>query len=1197
MGWRSRDAARRLALAAVVGGMACASRALAASATWNLNSNGNWSTPGNWLGGVPIAEGDSALLGTVITANRIVTVNGAFTLGRLTLDDNNSYTVSGASPNALTFDGTKNANAILSVVNGTHTVATPITLASALDVVNATFSTLTFSGAISGTLPLSLSGPMLLSGTNTAFQGETLFLPRGNSSTNVTINSTSALGTATAGTTAVGNLTTVAFAALGNEPLTLRDSARATVATTVSPTTYSAPVSLAYDGTLQIFKAMTFAAPVTVSSGIGTLHGNNLTVAAGTSFSGAGTVSLSGVQQVNVPIAHAGGVRIAQDSTISFNAVNSFPGALTLRGTLNVNENQSVSRLIVAGGTYNLAAGKTLAISDGVDLIGFQNVSLSLAGAMPVAKYATNTTTVNSLGAAYDGAITIREGTYIVGGATALGSTVGSTTVTGTGRLLVQNGQSVADTVFLDNAAGDGWNGALGWSSVGGVAQPNVITGRVDLGNQGSYIAGGDIGTDLAGPITGGSLTTVSNRVRITTNQAAYTGLTRARNTLALINTGRLATTSEIVLEQYAELTLDNGGTVASTDRVADSIPITMRGGILKLRASNSVSASETVGQVTAARGSSDIVASYYDSASSTYPALLTISNLNRGPAAVVNFLAGSAGNRIFLTAAPTLNDGMMGGWATTGGNFATYDANGVRNLQAFQSDINGGDPAANLQITNSVVNTLGQPNLTADRTINSATMFTNTTFTLNGHTLTVDSGGILSNDSTTITGGTLVGGASSGGELFLYGNIRVEADIPSGAVTVSRFGGVVLAGTNSYTGATTINAGSIGINSAAALAPNNVVDINNGTYLLNYTSATPARLQRVRLRGNGEAQIYSSTVSVNADAYDVEAGWLFARLAGNGPITKTTDGELIMRENNINYSGNIDIQEGTLTIGDAFTSSNNVLGTGTTFIRPNGRMSIANIAQVAHVVLDGGLIQNVASLSGDLSVIRSSRVRSSLGGSYPGTLDVLAGITLDGAFTATGDTHIDGSWTSTDAIVASPASTKRLRGAGRITGNASIAGGGILAPGNSAGKIQVTSAALGAAGVYEWELADASGAAGSGWDLLAVDQDLLIGATPGSPFRIALKTLAGTAPGLAAGFDNTQNYAWTIASAQAIYGFSSPLFTIDTSGFQNALGGGTFDLVATPSSLVLTFTAVPEPASGFAFVLAAASFALRRRR
>src|SRR4051812_49291321 len=70
-----------------------AGRALATDGVWNLNGDGAWSNPLAWTGGVPSYEGDSATFGGVILANRTVMVGRPFTVGALTFNDDNRYTL------------------------------------------------------------------------------------------------------------------------------------------------------------------------------------------------------------------------------------------------------------------------------------------------------------------------------------------------------------------------------------------------------------------------------------------------------------------------------------------------------------------------------------------------------------------------------------------------------------------------------------------------------------------------------------------------------------------------------------------------------------------------------------------------------------------------------------------------------------------------------------------------------------------------------------------------------------------------------------------------------------------------------------------------------------------------------------------------------------------------------------------------
>jgi hypothetical protein len=51
------------------------------------DANGNWSNSANWSGAVPSGNGVKAVFGSIITAPRTVTVDGARTVGTLTFDN------------------------------------------------------------------------------------------------------------------------------------------------------------------------------------------------------------------------------------------------------------------------------------------------------------------------------------------------------------------------------------------------------------------------------------------------------------------------------------------------------------------------------------------------------------------------------------------------------------------------------------------------------------------------------------------------------------------------------------------------------------------------------------------------------------------------------------------------------------------------------------------------------------------------------------------------------------------------------------------------------------------------------------------------------------------------------------------------------------------------------------------------------
>ncbi|MEI8195203.1 MAG: autotransporter-associated beta strand repeat-containing protein, partial [Phycisphaerae bacterium] len=121
------------------------------AASWNLDGTGDWNTGSpNWTGGTaPSYISDSATFGSVITADRTVTLDSNETLGNLTFDKTGaSYYVGGAG--TLTLQ-TASGSAALNVLHGNHYL-TPakVEIASNTTLTVATGSSLTIGGVASG---------------------------------------------------------------------------------------------------------------------------------------------------------------------------------------------------------------------------------------------------------------------------------------------------------------------------------------------------------------------------------------------------------------------------------------------------------------------------------------------------------------------------------------------------------------------------------------------------------------------------------------------------------------------------------------------------------------------------------------------------------------------------------------------------------------------------------------------------------------------------------------------------------------------------------------------------------------------------------------------------------------------------------------------------------------------------------------
>ena len=121
---------------------------------------------------------------------------------------------------------------------------------------------------------------------------------------------------------------------------------------------------------------------------------------------------------------------------------------------------------------------------------------------------------------------------------------------------------------------------------------------------------------------------------------------------------GRLGTTSGIVLNSWTStLIIDNSRATNSPDRLANSIPVSMRGGRIEFLGGDGASA-ETLGPVTLAAGSATI-----QTVPSWEPGPHLNSNPARGPGTTLSLL----GQGIRLGTPPLLDDGIVGGWIPRG--------------------------------------------------------------------------------------------------------------------------------------------------------------------------------------------------------------------------------------------------------------------------------------------------------------------------------------------------------------------------------------------------------------------------------------------------------------------------------------------------------------------------------------------------
>ena len=372
---------------------------------------------------------------------------------------------------------------------------------------------------------------------------------------------------------------------------------------------------------------------------------------------------------------------------------------------------------------------------------------------------------------------------------------------------------------------------------------------------------------------------------------------------------------------------------------------------------------------------------------------------------------------------------------------------------------------------------------------------------------------------------------------------------------------------------------------------------------------------------------------SITVAGSGADSATIGAALAGtNVNLVKAGDGVLTLTAVN-RFTGTLTVNAGTLRLGGG--TDRDFINRDAKVVLNAGTIDLGNFIEDTDVfTLNGGTITGGASAA--LGVLTDRAGAASGFSVRSGTADVIlsdpfapnwwAGdatsvgltkttdglVTLTRANTYTGATRILGGTLVLNGAIRRDSAVTVARGATfagiGTTNNAPITLDGTISPGavsatgvSDIGILTTGAQTWNAGGSYVWQIADAAGAAGTGWDLLRLGGPLTVAATAADPFKLQLIGLgADGGTGVIAGFDNTRSYVWSLLTTSAIAGLTADSVSIDSTWFAagNPLAGGTFSLARNGTSLDLVFTPVPEPAT-YALALGIGTFllvAVRRR-
>ncbi|SUC82771.1 Extracellular serine protease precursor [Pannonibacter phragmitetus] len=988
----------------------------------SLSGSSNLSLNANTL---TVAGADTTSYSGVISGSGALVKSGT---GTLTLSGSNAYTgtttISGGTLSIASDSnlggGALTLNGGTLAVTGTTTIDNAVTLGASSGTINiATGNAVTLSGVISGSgnLTKTGAGTLVLSGTN-SYSGFT---------------------TLTAGTLSIGSGSN-----LGSSELRLEGGMLA------------------------------------VTAGMSQTLGNNIVLTGASSAidTGSSNVTLSGV------ISGSGDLTKTGTGYLRLIGSNTFTGTLSIaNGAVFVSSGDQLGNgtLALSGGSLTLlgdvtSSGDLVVSADGSTIdTGFSTAVFSggIFGSGSWTKAGIGTLRLTGTNNS-SGTVAISNGTLSIASGDNLG----------TGALVLNGGAlAVTGSTTIDNAVTLGASsGIVDAGSGNAVTLSGIISGTGNLSKTGS-------GTLLlSGTSTYTGTTTVSagtlqvegslgNTAVSVESGATLGGSGTLGGTVTVLDGGSLnpgsspgtLTVSSLVLQNSSLLTyeLDTPGVVGSgvNDLVSVTHGLTLDGILNIIRGSNFGTGTYRLfdyGTLTADNGLvfGDVPAGYELSVST-------------GTAGQVNLVVDYTGLQFWNGSQTTANGSVNGGggfwdssstnWTSQAGNVATSWAG----LTAVFAGPSGGLVA-----------------VTGDQTV-AGLQFATGGYTLSGtDKLVTGSGGMELRIDTGLT--ATIATSVTG----------------SGAVSKTGAGTIVLSGSNSYTGGTLLNAGTLSVT-----GDHNLGDTSGSITFNGGTLAAAAGFSSAR-----------NMVFNSAGRFDVAGGanlLLDGTLSGTGGLVKTGGGALYLLGTG-SYSGGTTISAGTLVVGNGSTSgtlgagdivnngalvfnrsdvvtlASDVTGTGTLEQAGSGTLVVTGKVDVtgATTISSGTLQIGDGGTSGEVTgpIVNNGTLIFNRSDNYTVAGSVSGTGRID--FTGSGRVQFAGAYSGSTAVLdarlvldgsglaGSPVTLGGLAGeTGTLAGNGTVASltvlsGGIVAPGNSIGTINVAGpVSFGAGSVYEVEV------------------------------------------------------------------------------------------------------------------------------
>jgi autotransporter-associated beta strand protein len=994
------------------GGTTVGAGTLALGAAGTLGSGNVTITPGATLDVSAYGSGYTFKPGTLLSAGRTGTpgtdINGSVNINTSTLTQsasNSTLTISNG--NLSLSSGTISFNPYDQISVGGSLALTGTEYITPTTALSGTYTLFTFNSLSGGTSDLATAGA---NGTNS--RQSYVFAVSGGTAITLTVSGNPGALLWTGSTSSIWDTTTTpnwynvstgtADLFHTGDNVTFSDSRAATGNVTINSLVSPANLTVSNSAVNYTF------------SGSGSIGG-------GTSLikSGPGTLTL------NSSNSYTGGTNLSGGLVNASAAYGLGYGTLTVSsGTLNAAAAQDVGAVVVNGGLVTASAAQALGPS-GVTVSGGMVIA-SAAQALGTGAVTISGGTLTANAAQSPLSVTLNSGLFNLGSGSAAGS--GLLTITG-GSLDNTTGSSL--TLSTNNP--QNWNGNFTFNGSSGL---NMGSGAITLGGNTQLTVSSNtltVGGNIAGLTYG--LTKAGSGVLTLTGTSSYTGgTTLSAGQLDLNSPQAIGIGSFTVaggsIDNTSGSTVNLSG-VSSQNWNADFIfygtnnlnfgtgPVTLSGsrqvtvnagtltvgglsgstfGLTKLGAGKLIigGASTYSGATTVSAGTLQFTNGNACSSPSAYIAAGAALEMN----APVNIYTQTAitytgpgvisktGTGMWLTGATGVSGGgtYVGGLNTSG---AVYQTVSFQQSAGGVFDVENGDINA-LFSTQFPSNNLGSLNVSSSGRFFSgvATQFDSLTgsgqiasgYFGNTMTLTIGAGNNatnaygVSNNTATFYGTILDGEVYNGHNSLALSLIKIGS------------GTQILDGTDTYSGSTTVNGGTLQLASATALPSGDVTTVNSLLELSGYSaslnSLSGSGTIDTNLPGSSPLLTISGTTAVTTFSGVIQNS------AGTLALFKTGPATLVLSGSNT-YTGGTTINSGTLQLGDGTLHAGSVVGN----IMDNGMLTLANPGTQTY----SGFI------SGNGSLTMNSLGLTSLAGSnsYAGSTTVSRGTLQLGAATA----------------------------------------------------------------------------------------------------------------------------------------------------------------------------------------------------